>query len=111
MSQIVITIEEGKTSISITSDDGVNVQLPTGMKRLKWFHHSVGFGDRLSRVRKRSRHTQQFLASELGVGQPSIVDWEKGRSYPKQNRIETIAKLCGTTPEYLITGEEEPGHG
>lgn len=106
MSQIIITIEEGKTSISITSDDGVNLQLPTGAKTLKWFHHSVGFGDRLNRVRKRSRHTLQSLASELGVTQSAVGEWESGRSYPKQNRIETIAKLCGTTPEYLITGKE-----
>jgi DNA-binding XRE family transcriptional regulator len=109
MSQIIITMENGKTSINITSDDEVDVEFPRGT-RSNWFHNINAFGERLFQARRKTHFTQKTLGKELGVSQTAIVEWEKGRSFPKRSRIETIAKLCGTTPEYLITGEE-PGHG
>ena len=110
MSQIIITIEEGKTSISIASDDEVDVQLPpqSGPREIKsdWFPTIDKFGERLSKARRNTPYTQQSLADKLGVSQSAVTEWEKGRAYPKRHRIEPIAKLCGTTPEYLITGKK-----
>jgi DNA-binding XRE family transcriptional regulator len=103
MSQIIITI-------NITSDDEVDVQLPpqSGPRGIKsdWFLTIDKFGERLSQARRNTPYTQQSLADKLGVSQSAVTEWEKGRAYPKRNRIETIAQLLNTTPEYLITGEE-----
>ena len=127
MSQITITMENGRTLIEIDSDDKLDIQYPNRTSDdLKdeqpliappkpnpssWFHSFSGFNERLRKARRNTSYTQQTLADELGLSQSAVTEWESGRSHPKRNRIETIAQLLDTTPEYLITGEEEPGHG
>ena len=106
MSQIVITIEEDKVTITTGNSNG------EGMSSLRWFHHSKGLGERLRQARVKSNRTQQFIADELAVTQSAVTEWEKGRSFPKQERIETIAKLLNVTPEFLLgTKQEEDNEG
>lgn len=70
-----------------------------------------GFGQRLRRARKRVGLTQQDLASELGVTQPTVNRWENGAAEPPRRRIILAAQLLGTTPAWLEFGEQERNTG
>jgi transcriptional regulator with XRE-family HTH domain len=50
------------------------------------------FGQRLRQLRKQRGMTQADLAAFLGVSMPAISAWEKGRSLPRDARLETLAK-------------------
>ena len=107
----------GKISLSINSDDKVDVDFNRGSKAKvhgdSWFNkidHPNAFGERLYQARRKNCFTQKTLGTDLGVTQTAIAEWESGRSHPKLERIETIAEILDTTPQYLLTGEE-PGHG
>ena len=111
MRPIEITINIYSHDVSIDDVDNINAQSHE-MKSLKWFHHAEGFGGRLHEARRNTSYTQQTLADELGVSQSAVTEWEKGRAYPKQERIEPIAKLLNVTPEYLLgTKQEEDNEG
>jgi DNA-binding XRE family transcriptional regulator len=122
MSQIIITMENGRTLIEIDSDDKLDIQYPNRtsddlkdeqplIARPKphpssWFRSFSGFNKRLYKTRRNALITQQSLANSLGISQSAVGEWESGRSHPKRERIETIAEILDTTPEYLLTGEE-----
>ena len=118
MSQITITMENGRTLIEIDSDDKLDIQYPnrTSEQPLiarpkphpsSWFRSFSGFNKRLHKARRNALITQQSLANSLGTSQSAVGEWESGRSHPKRERIEAIAEILDTTPEYLLTGEEK----
>ena len=47
------------------------------------------------------------VAKETGIGQSTFTDWKKGRSAPKQEKLQKIADFFGVTVEYLKNGETE----
>lgn len=53
------------------------------------------FGHRLRQFRKDKGMTQNELADHLGVSVPAISAWEKGRSLPRDHRLNALAEtLC-----------------
>ena len=51
--------------------------------------------------------TQIDLATQLGVTQGSIGQWEKGVTRPRPGRLKRLAAILGTTVEELISDWEE----
>lgn len=41
-----------------------------------------------------------------GVSKPTLSDWKRGVSIPKQDKLMKIADCLGVSLDYLMTGEE-----
>lgn len=65
------------------------------------------FGARLQRMRVRKGLSQSDIALHLGVSAPSISGWEKGRTRPKNARLDALAELLGVSLSELLD-EPEP---
>lgn len=46
------------------------------------------------------------VSRETGIGKSTFSDWKSGRSTPKNDKLEKIAKLFGVTVGELINGKE-----
>lgn len=46
------------------------------------------------------------VSKETGITKSTFTDWKKGKSKPNADKVLLIAKVLGTTVEYLMTGEE-----
>nr|DAU05383.1 MAG TPA: Repressor protein CI [Bacteriophage sp.] len=47
------------------------------------------------------------VSRETGIGKSTFSDWKSGRSTPKNDKLEKIAKLFGVTVGELINGKED----
>lgn len=43
----------------------------------------------------------QYVCDKLGASRYKIYDWERGKSTPSENELETLALMLGTTVDYL----------
>jgi len=69
------------------------------------------FGDRLKYIRKNLKLSQENLSKILYTGSRNISNWEKGKSFPRENHIQDIRKLrdmYGVSINWLLTGEGGP---
>jgi transcriptional regulator with XRE-family HTH domain len=64
----------------------------------------MGYLDRLAELRKRRGFTQATLAERLGVEQPTVQRWEKGKREPDFEQFFQIADVLGVEPSALLTG-------
>lgn len=75
---------------------------------------TLGFGQHLRNLRKTRGMTQADLASQLGVSMPAISAWEKGRSQPRDGRLEALAKALSvpvsslTVPDTFVADASVP---
>lgn len=53
--------------------------------------------------------TPYKVAKETGIAQSTLSDWKRGRSVPKQDKLQKIADFFGVSLEYLMTGKEKEG--
>ncbi|MDD7758803.1 MAG: helix-turn-helix transcriptional regulator [Aerococcus suis] len=56
----------------------------------------------LKQARKESGLTQQELATKLGVGQPTVSSWEKGRTNPNPYYMQQIQNILGISKEEIF---------
>jgi len=56
-------------------------------------------GQRIRMARERKGWTQTELAREVGVADAQISRWETGRTMPRHEALEALAKALGTTAE------------
>lgn len=49
------------------------------------------------------------VSKATGISSSTLTDWKKGRSVPKQDKMQKIAEFLGVSLEYLMTGEEKEG--
>jgi len=57
---------------------------------------------------ERGFSSQEAFAKEVGVVWQTIQQWEKeGGTAPKRDRMQRVAEVLGTTPEWLMTGVGE----
>lgn len=55
-----------------------------------------------STVRRcRGNQSQESFAQDIGVGQSTVAEWEKGRT-PSLENLEKLAQRLGLTPERLL---------
>lgn len=61
-------------------------------------------GNRIKTARKFRKHSQTWLAEEVGVTQSSVQQWEAGKSEPTTNNLSLIAQALAVSFEWLATG-------
>ncbi|MBR5508955.1 MAG: helix-turn-helix domain-containing protein [Lachnospiraceae bacterium] len=66
-----------------------------------------GFAQRLARVRKECRMTQNEVAERLNVSFQAVSLWERGETTPEIDKLPEIAALYRVTTDWLLTGKEE----
>jgi len=64
------------------------------------------FHEKLQRLRKQKRFTQEELAQALYVSRTAVSKWESGRGYPSIDSLKAIARFFGVTIDELLSGEE-----
>ena len=63
--------------------------------------------ERIRKLRRAMKMSQLQLAKECGHKYNSIVaGWETGRRKVNLEDLPTLARVLGTTIDYLVTGEE-----
>ena len=60
------------------------------------------FGERLARLRKERGITQVELAERVGLGQPNISDYERGRFQPSAPLILKLVEILGVSADELL---------
>ena len=65
--------------------------------------------NRIKELREKYKIGQKVLASEIGVSQPTISDWEAERKTPSSKNIALIAKYFNESIEYVL-GEDGVGY-
>lgn len=63
-------------------------------------------GVRLRRLRSSKKITQQKLADAIGVSKTSVIYWEKDENTPKHDSLTALAKVLGTSTDWLTSGKE-----
>ena len=66
----------------------------------------MAFGDKLRSARQAAGLTQRELAKRIGMENSSICNWEKGRSVPYVDTIETICWVLHVDPAYFFEKDE-----
>src|SRR6185369_6894411 len=65
----------------------------------------MGYLDELAALRKKRGFSQAKLAELVGVEQPTIQRWEKGKRLPDLDSLKTLAEVLGVTPGSLLDGD------
>ena len=60
-----------------------------------------------SKIRDKLGYKDSEVAAGSGVTKSTFSDWKKGKSKPKQDKLQKIADYFGVTVDYLMTGKEE----
>ena len=69
---------------------------------------SEGMAQRIKELRKEKGFTLEQVADIVGVGKSTVRKWETGMiANMKRDKIASLAKALGTTPEYLMGWEEK----
>lgn len=55
---------------------------------------------------KRYDVTAYRVGKETGIPASTFSDWKKGKSKPKNDKLQKIADYFGVTIDYLMTGED-----
>jgi transcriptional regulator with XRE-family HTH domain len=53
------------------------------------------FSEFLTKTRKEKKLRLKFIANGIGVALSTIVSWEKGQSFPDENRLPSMAEVYG----------------
>ncbi|MDX8384165.1 MAG: helix-turn-helix transcriptional regulator [Ghiorsea sp.] len=64
----------------------------------------MSIGRRIKEERIRCGFSQQHVAEFFNVTRNTVSLWEGGKTVPKIQRIEKLAKVLNTTVEYLTSG-------
>lgn len=68
-------------------------------------------GERLKRLRELNQLSQEELAAKLSTTRQTIFKYEKGIvSNIPSDRIEQLATILGSTPEYILGWEDLPSN-
>ena len=63
------------------------------------------FAEKLLRLRKRERYSQEELANKLDVSRQAISRWEMGSAVPDSSNLLQISKLFHVSTDYLLNDE------
>ncbi|TAH33046.1 MAG: XRE family transcriptional regulator [Alphaproteobacteria bacterium] len=64
----------------------------------------VTIADRIKRTRTNKGLTQAALANALDINQSTVAYWENNRSEPDARTVETLGRILGVTPEWIMFG-------
>lgn len=60
------------------------------------------FGDRLTRLRKEKKLTQQEVADKLNISRSAYAGYETGRRVPEYSTLENMANFFDVAIDYLV---------
>jgi transcriptional regulator with XRE-family HTH domain len=67
-----------------------------------------GMAQRIKSLRRSRGLTLEQIANVVGVGKSTVRKWETGMiANMKRDKISSLAKALGTTPEYLMGWEDK----
>lgn len=67
----------------------------------------MGFGEKLSFLRKQRGMTQMELAEELDISRQAVSRWEQGVSEPSTENLLRIGRLLGVPVDALVNGDAQ----
>ncbi len=65
----------------------------------------MNFNEKLQKLRKEQKLSQEELADKLDVTRQSVSKWESGQTYPEMDKLLTICKIFNCTLEELTNDE------
>ena len=77
-------------------------------KRCSTSGHLMTERKTIRQLRQERGWTQETLARRLGVGQPAVSAWERGRHPPYPRHQRALADLFGVPVEAIAVGSAEP---
>lgn len=66
------------------------------------------FSSRLSALRKERNISTRALASEIGISQQAISQFENGATYPHVNTLTALADYFNVSLDYLCGRSDNP---
>ena len=66
----------------------------------------MSLGTRIKECRLKSKLSQEKVAELVGVSRQAVTKWESGLSAPNTENLFALAKIFGTTVDYLASSEE-----
>jgi transcriptional regulator with XRE-family HTH domain len=63
--------------------------------------------DRLRQARTEARLSRNALSVKVGISERTLARYEGGSGGPSTDKVETIARACGVSPEWMLTGMGE----
>ena len=59
-------------------------------------------GEKLAKLRREKRYTQEQLAEQLGVSRQAISRWESDMAFPETEKLIRLSDLYGCTVDYML---------
>jgi transcriptional regulator with XRE-family HTH domain len=69
---------------------------------VRLYHMSLG--ERIRERRAAKRLTLQQVGDTFGINRASVSDWENNKTRPDLDRLVELARVLGTTTDFLLTG-------
>mgnify|MGYP001113103084 FL=1 len=69
----------------------------------------MDIGQRIRECRSAKKLTLQQIGDHFGINRASVSDWENDKTRPDLDRIVSLARLLGTSVDYLLAGRSTPG--
>lgn len=67
----------------------------------------TAFGGRIRKARELAGLSQAELGRRMETSQTDISRWERGVVMPRLSTLLAIAKACGVSTDWLLTGRNE----
>lgn len=67
----------------------------------------MNFAEKIVRLRKSLRMTQDDLANKVGVSRQAVYKWECGQSYPEALKLVALKELFGVSIDNLLDDSYE----
>lgn len=68
------------------------------------------FGEKMKKARLAKKLTQEQMAEKLGVNKGTISHYEKGKTFPGEEKLRMVAKTLNVSFDYLLGDSEMIDH-
>lgn len=66
----------------------------------------MSLGERIRERRTAKRLTLQQVGDTFGINRASVSDWENNKTRPDLDRLVELARVLGTSTDFLLTGRQ-----
>ena len=63
--------------------------------------------EKFSELLEKTNKSTYQVSKDTGIPQSVLSDWKRGRSKPKADKLEILAKYFGVSIEYFLRTEQE----
>jgi transcriptional regulator with XRE-family HTH domain len=63
------------------------------------------FGEKMKKARLKRGYTQEYMAEKLGVNKGTVSHYEKGKTFPNEEKLVRVSKILNVSFDYLL-GEQ-----